>query len=285
MGWQAAFLVVGALAAAALVALAYGRWHWRSGTRALRGRLEAARIAIEPRVFAATELEELPAPVQRYFRAVLREGQPIVAAASLEHSGTFNTDETGAAWKPFKSRQRVVTRRPGFDWDARIAMVPGLTVLVHDAYVAGEGLLRARILGLLPLAEERATPAVAQGELMRFLAEAPWYPTALLPSQGVRWEAIDERSARATLVDGAVTVTLRFDFGADGLIASVSAPARPRTVSGVTVPTPWRARVWNYAERNGMRVPLEGEVSWQLAQGAAPYWRGRMTAVTYELAG
>lgn len=38
---------------------------------------------------------------------------------------------------------------------------------------------------------------VAQGELMRFFAEAAWYPTALLPSQGVRWQAVDDTSARA----------------------------------------------------------------------------------------
>ena len=28
-----------------------------------------------------------------------------------------------------------------------------------------------------------------QGEFMRYFMEALWYPTALLPSQGVRWEA------------------------------------------------------------------------------------------------
>ena len=40
---------------------------------------------------------------------------------------------------------------------------------------------------------------------MRFFAA--WYPTALLPRQGVRWEAVDDRSARATLEEGDVTLT------------------------------------------------------------------------------
>ena len=40
---------------------------------------------------------------------------------------------------------------------------------------------------------------VAQGELMRFFAEAAWYPTALLPSQGVRWQAVDDTSAAILL--------------------------------------------------------------------------------------
>jgi hypothetical protein len=51
----------------------------------------------------------------------------------------------------------VVTQRPGFDWDARIAMMPGVTACVHDAYVAGEGLLRATLFGLVPLADSMNT--------------------------------------------------------------------------------------------------------------------------------
>jgi hypothetical protein len=49
---------------------------------------------------------------------VLKEGQPIIAAASLEVFGTFNLSATGEQWKPFTSQQRVVTRRPGFLWAA-----------------------------------------------------------------------------------------------------------------------------------------------------------------------
>jgi len=33
--------------------------------------------------------------------------------------------EAGEQWKPFTSTQRVVTRRPGFDLDGRIALLPG----------------------------------------------------------------------------------------------------------------------------------------------------------------
>ncbi len=42
----------------------------------------------------------------------------------------------GAAnWRPFRSVQEVRTHRPGFVWEARTAMAPGLTAFVHDAYV------------------------------------------------------------------------------------------------------------------------------------------------------
>jgi hypothetical protein len=277
-----ALTVIGAVCIVAAAVIVYGEFRWKSGTRELRARLEAARLPIEPKTFDRRELEALPAPVQRYFRAVLRDGQPIVAAVKVEHTGTFNRSEGLAQWKPFTSTQCVITHRPGFDWDARIAMIPGVPVRVHDAYIAGRGTLHAAVFGLVSVVNVRDMPGLARGELMRFLAEAAWYPTSLLPSQGVHWDAVDDHSARATLEDGDVTVTLLFRFGEDGLIDTGRADARGRLVGATAVQTPWQGRFWNYAIRDGMRVPLEGEVAWMLPEGARPYWRGHITTVTYE---
>jgi hypothetical protein len=272
------------LATLSMAGTALGKRRWEAGTSALRERIEAARLPVVPGTVDLDALDALPAPVQRYFRTVLQQGMPMVASVRMQHRGMFNMGGQAARWKPFQSDQLVVTRRPGFDWNARIAMMPGLPVHVHDAYAAGEGVLHAALLGLVPLADMRGDPGIAQGELMRFLAEAAWYPTALLPGQGVRWEAVDADQARATLADGPVSVTLQFRFNADGLIDTVRAEARGRTVGKRIVPTPWQGRFWNYQRRSGMLVPLEGEVSWLTAEGALPYWRGSITAVEYQVA-
>ena len=277
-------LASGALVLVAIGAAAYGAWRWAEATRTLLARLEAARLPHAIARYDAREIESLPAPVQRYFRAVLEDGQPVVVAASVEHIGTFNMSETAEQWKPFTSKQRVVTQRPGFDWDARIMMLPGVPVHVHDAYIAGAGMLRGAVFGLIPVVNMADTPEMARGELMRFFAEAVWFPTALLPSQGVRWETVDHRSARATLTDGMISLTLTFRFHENGLIDTVRAEARERVMGGKTVTAPWQGRFWNYAVRDGMRVPMEGEVAWILPEGAKPYYRGTTTALTYEFA-
>lgn len=276
-------VVLAALAAAAAVAV-IGAHRWEEGTRELRARLEAARLPVRPWSVDLREIEGLPAPVRAYFRAALRQGRPMVAGVHVRHHGTFNMGEVADQWKPFTSDQKVVAQRPGFDWDGRIAMMPGLPIRVHDAYIAGEGLLHASLLGLFSLATVRGAGDMAEGELMRFFAEAAWYPTALLPSQGVRWEPADDRSARATLTEGTISVTMLFTFNEAGLIEAVRAAARGRMVSGEIVPTPWQGRFWNYDERDGMQVPLDGEVAWLLPGGARPYWRGRITDIAYEFA-
>lgn len=276
-----------ALAALALLGLglrAYGAARWERATRALTARLEAARAAPSAAHYDARELDGLPPPVQRFFRAALKDGQPVVSAVTLAHTGTFNTSAGDERWKPFESKQRVVVQRPGFVWDARVALLPGIAVTVHDAYVAGEGVLHPAILGVFSLAQQRGTGEIARGELMRFLAEAAWYPTALLPSQGVRWEPVDHHAARATLVDDNVRVTLTFRFNDLDLIDTVQADTRGRTAGGRTEQLPWHGRFWDYAERGGMRVPLHGEVAWHAPEGHKPYWRGALVAAEYEFA-
>jgi hypothetical protein len=290
MVWWKGLLIVLVALVVVLVALAsYGASRWNASTRALNERLDAARTPITPaRYNAARELEGLPPPVQRFFRAVLKDGQPLIAAVAIEHRGTFNLAAEGAdQWKPFTSVQRAVMRRPGFVWDGRVGMAPGVAVHVHDAYVAGEGILHPAVMGLISLADLRGTGpepgGVAPGEFMRYFAEAAWYPTALLPSQGVRWAAVDERSAQATLADGAVSATLLFRFDAQtGVIESVRAEARGRTVGKSVVMTPWEGRWSDHAERDGMRVPMRGEVAWLAPEGRRAYWRGEVTALRYE---
>ena len=280
--WKRIVLFILGLAATSAAAVVYGSYRWRAATTELLSSLEAGRAMIKPPIYLASELVELPSSVQRYFRTVLTDGQPMIAAVHLQHTGTFNMSVTKEQWKPFSSTQRVIIRRPGFDWEARIAMMPGLKVRVHDAYIVGEGILHASLFGLVSVAKQRGTPDAAHGELLRFFAEAAWYPTALLPSAGVRWVAADDRSATATMKDGDTAVTLLFRFNADGLIASVRAEARGAFIDGVSIPTPWECSFSSYEQHDGMCIPMVGEVAWMFPNGPQFYWRGRTTSIIYE---
>ena len=263
--WLGLVLCLLAVAAAGLTALGSKRWADRMA--ALTGGLEAARNdgSVKPPYpthYDPHELEGLPAPVQRYFRAVLKVGQPIVSAVTIEMAGTINLSATAEQWKPFTSKQRIVTRRPGFMWDGELSMLPGMKVRVVDSYIAGKGLVQAAMLGLFTMADMGGGGEMARGEFMRFFAETPWYPTALLPSQGVQWAAVDGTSANATIVDGSVTLTLLFHFNDAGLIDSVRAEARGGMVGKEMVMRPWECGLSNYQVRDGMTVPITGEAAY-----------------------
>ena len=261
------------------IAAIYGSYRWESDTDRLRAKLTNGRRTIKPKIYDQKEIEGLPEPVQRFFRTVIKDGQAIVAAVKLSQQGLFNMSETENKWSPFTATQFVITQRLGFDWDARIQMAPGVNAFVHDTYLLGEGSLHASLLGLFTVAKIPSTPEANQGELLRFFAEAPWYPTALLPSQGVRWEAINDTSARATLTDGATTVSVVFLFNAEGTIDTFRTEARYRDK---LTAMPWGGRFGEYSVRNGMLIPLEGEVGWEYPEGTRLYFKGRTTEISYE---
>ena len=261
------------------IAAIYGSYRWESDTDRLRAKLTNGRRTIKPKIYDQKEIEGLPEPVQRFFRTVIKDGQAIVAAVKLSQQGLFNMSETENKWSPFTATQFVITQRLGFDWDARIQMAPGINAFVHDTYLLGEGSLHASLLGLFTVAKIPSTPEANQGELLRFFAEAPWYPTALLPSQCVRWEAINDTSARATLTDGATTVSVVFQFNAEGTIDTFRTEARYRDK---LTAMPWGGRFGEYSVRNGMLIPLEGEVGWEYPEGTRLYFKGRTTEISYE---
>lgn len=280
LAWSA--VAAGGLAVLLWMLNRLGQRQWARAIVALTERLGRRVIAGPCPCYDPAELDGLPAPVQRYFRAVLQAGQPIVAAVSIDMAGRFNLSMTGQRWVAFTSRQRVQVRRPGFVWDARMLIGPGLPVCVMDSYVAGEGRLSVAILGLFIVASEGGRTEMDRGEFIRWLAEAPWYPTALLPSQGVRWQAVDECSADATVVDGPLTQTMRCSFDAAGLICAVRVDARGAMVDGQLQMLPWEARWTDYQRRHGMTLPMRGEVAWVLPQGRRTYFEGRVSAIQHD---
>jgi hypothetical protein len=234
--------------------------------------------------YAENLLEGLPAPTQRYFRAVLRRGQALPAWARFDQEGRFLLHSGAAGWRPFLAAHYVACGAPdtaGFVWDARIFESRVLPVRVRDAFVRGVGYMQASILGLATVADVKGNPEIAVGALQRYLAEAVWYPTALLPAQGVTWSPIDDTSARAVICAGNVNAALDFHFGEDGLIRRVFAPARPRAVGDRFVPTPWQGRFFDYEERGGMRIPVRGQVEWLLPGGPQVYWQGHVKNAVY----
>jgi hypothetical protein len=276
-------MIVTALLAATLMGLAaLGTLKWAHGVGPWRAELERGRVSTSAARFDVREIESLPAPVKRYFCKVLRHGQPVIAGATIRMNGLFNLSSSHQRWRRFASTQRVITRRPGFLWNARISLFPGLAVHVVDSYVLGQGRLRAAIQGLFTVASQAGQGEMARDELMRFLAEAVWYPTALLPSQGVRWLAVDAQSASATLRDGATQVTLLFHFDAAGLIQSFRAESRGRMVDHEVIDTPWEGHFSNYQCRHGMQIPLSGEVAWP--EGPQTYFKGEVTQIEFEFA-
>jgi hypothetical protein len=281
-GWMRwGLAAMGALIVGAAAATAVGGTLWNRQTERMLERL-AETPSNGPGVFSAEELQGLPAPVVRYFEFALTPGQPLIRRARIEHRGEFRGG-LDAAWSRFHAVQHFTVNRPGFVWDAKIRMAPLMSVRVRDSYIDGGGGMLAKLAGLVTVVDEQGTPHLDSGALHRYLLESTWFPTALLPSQGVRWEPIDDTSARATLSDAGTSLSMVAHFGEQGEIVRVEAD-RLRDVNGQGVPTPFIGRVREYQRMDGMMIPVAGEVEWILPEGRFAFWRGRITDAEYEFA-
>jgi hypothetical protein len=263
-----------------------GAWRTRSTTRDLLTRLGSENFSLRSANLCGASTEEsdgLPTPVRRYLAKVLPSDSAPIRQVTMIHRGTFNLGETTPKWCPFRSRQTVITTGPGFVWEALIHAAPAIIIHVHDAYGAQKGYLTARIWGLLSLVAEPPSPELAQGELLRYLAEAVWYPTALLPEAGVAWTAMDDHHAKATLADGPNIVSAIFEFDDEDLVASITCPDRPRKTARGFVPSPWICTMSHYTLQDRWIVPHSGEVAWVTPEGIQTYWRGIIETMAFEV--
>lgn len=268
--------VIGGLGLAILLVLAGGTILWKRATARAVVLLGTGPLA--PARFSADQLAGLPPPVVRYFEFALTPGQPLVRHARVTQAGTFALRRD--AWSPFTAVEEFAVWPPGFVWDASIRMGPLLSIRVRDSYIGGEGAMQGAVAGVVSIVHQRGTPEMAGGALLRYLAEGAWLPTALLPSAGVRWEAVDDSTARATLTDATTTVSMDVRFGPEGEIARIAAQ-RYRDVDGKAVLTPWAGSFRAYTRIDGMMVPLESEVGWVLPDGWFPYFRARNVKLEY----
>lgn len=228
------------------------------------------------------DLADLPDPVRRYLEGVLSTDQPRARTVRMEQRGEFRVGDGPDAWKPFEATQHATVDPPGFVWDATVALRPFLPVRVVDAYEDGVGTLEAKLCSAIPVASAGPDPAMDEGELLRYLAEAAWYPTALLDGR-VSWEAIDDRAAGATIEDGENAASIEYRFDERGLVESVHAEARYRQEDGDHAP--WTGYFDDYEVRNCLLVPTSAEVEWNLPDGDRPYWRARIGAIEHRFVG
>jgi Family of unknown function (DUF6920) len=281
--WARLLLAILILFGAAFgVAYWVGTARWNAVTVGMVDELNAAPSRQEAKAVSFKRLGSLPAPVLRYFRMALKDGQPLIRSARMTQRGEFLVAPKDNRWGPFEATQHFSADPPGFVWDARMRLSSLMDVRVRDAYLAGHGSMEARAAALVPVLEEEGKTELDAAALQRYLAEAIWFPTALLPRPGLTWKAVDTTRARATLTDSGVTVSLEFRFNEKGEITGVFSPGRYREEGGKFVLTPWIVTVRRYEERSGMRIPIEAEVSWRPPDGPQPYWKGKIVDARYE---
>ena len=185
-------------------------------------------------------------------------------------------------WLPITARQTIGLTSTGFVWEAAQKRGPITVFRVLDAFVAGTGQLRARLLGSIPVAGVEGG-SLDRGEAMRYLAELPWAPDAILLNREIAWRVLESGEIEARLAMEPRDAVVRFELNDAGDFAVIRADDRPATdAAGNEVLREWRGRFDDYGDIGGRRIPRRGEVGYIIEDQYAPYWRGEVIAYGVE---
>jgi hypothetical protein len=222
---------------------------------------------------------DIPEPVARYLALALPRGTRRIAVARFSQRGTLRSAPR-ARWMAFQAEQVVRPLEASFSWDARVQVAPLVRIRVRDELA--NGIASGRVSWLsLPLASTTGGEPMNAGALHRYLAEAVWYPTALVPDEALRWSPVDDRTAVATLRGRVATVSLEFRFAPSGEVTGVYTPDRWGRFGGAFRQAAWQGSFGEYGRRHGVLVPGDGEVAWTDAGEHYAVWRGAIVDIEY----
>lgn len=222
-------------------------------------------------IYSEEILQDLPTPVQRYFKNVLTDGQPYIQSVRLKHGGQFRT-KAEQSWSNIKGEEYFATNPVGFVWIGKLPFVAGV-----DKFVQGRGNLKIKLLSIFPVVDAVGEKA-DQGELLRWLGETPLFPTALLPSENISWTAIDDSSAKVIFNNGNIKLEAVFVFNDKGeAISFESQRYKEEELEN------WTGYYRDYMEVDGVKVPSEIEAEWNLEEGDFSYAKFKIEEIEYNV--
>ncbi|WP_172300403.1 DUF6544 family protein [Pseudoruegeria sp. HB172150] len=262
-----ALIVIACLAGVPLVLMVIRTAGFAALVRGLEARLEGAT----PQDVSA----RLPQEVRDF--ALRSDATPSDIASRVELTQVAELQQSADdPWRLLEARQTIVTGTPGFVWEAWRDMGPLPKLRVVDSFVGGKGRLRIQLFGLF-VPVDATGPDFDRGEALRYLAELPWTPDAILGNAQLRWRMTDTGWAEVSLAVSGRPATLQFRFKG-GDIVEFRAENRPAlNAEGKLELREWRGYFRNYRMIGTRRVPSEGEVGYVRKGSYRPYFQGRIT--------
>lgn len=203
--------------------------------------------------FEEAEIEGLPEPVKRYFRAAIAQGTPLARTTQIKMRGSIKLQR----WMPFRAQQ-ILNPHTGYVWQARVAWLIGGA----DFYANGAGGMDWRLLGLKQLVHAEG-PDVSRASAARGAAEAVWIPTAVLPRYGVQWIAEDDHHIGASWTIDGHAFSSRYTIGNDAKITSVVFDRwGDPDDTGTWGIHPFGGEVTGHDTFSGLTVPGSGRMGW-----------------------
>ena len=209
-------------------------------------------------ILSEQDIQKLPPVVQNYLRYTGVIGKEKVKTVRLKQGGGFRL-KPDQDFKNMNAEQYFNVDSMEFYWRGKVSVITAT-----DRYLDGKGDLTVKLLGFIKVAYAEG-PEVDQGEILRFLAEGVWFPS-VFANDYIRWQAVDERSAKATIARGNLSASAIFYFNDKNQVEKITTK-RYMEKDGKFELEDWEIRILEYSAFNDVFIPKKSEVSWKLDEG------------------
>ncbi len=281
MAWQdAKFGTLANMLVAVGILLAWGSWRFNGMVDRELQTFFSEKTPASEVVLTAADLATLPPIVQQWLERANCLGKPVPQAFKLQQQGAMRTSPDGK-WMPFEARQITRTGQPGFIWTVQVEAAPFVQLVGRDKYQDGKGYMLIKLLSLVPVADAQG-PETDQGALLRYLGELVWCPAAVVADY-IHWEAIADRSARATMRYGGVEASGVFTFSPEGDPLRFEAMRYYDRKGGATLEK-WQVDIdpKSFREFEDVRIPARSTVSWALETGTFDWLKLEIQSLTFQ---
>ena len=235
--------------------------------QAIAGRLGQP---VAPATVTDENLVGLPPPVQRFLRQAGVVGSPRVHNFKATWRGRIR-QKGDDPWMEFTAEQHNFPREPSRFFFMK-ATRSGLPVDVYHAFADQSATMRVRLLSLFPMVDAHG-PEMTRAETVTLFNDLALLAPAELVDASIRWEPIDEQSARGFYTVGANTISAVLHFNeADQLVDFVSDDRLAASASGTQfVRQRWSTPVLAHGTYDSVRVLTRGEGRWHPSEGDYAY--------------
>ena len=227
---------------------------------------------ISDRKFSYEQLKNLPKPVQKYFKHVMKEGQPYISNLRMTHDGQFKPG-VDKDWVDIEGEEYFTAANPGFIWKGTTTMFTA-----RDMYIGAKGNLVVSLFSLLTIVNAQGEQ-YNQGELIRWLGESILFQTNFLPSENLHWTPIDNLSAKLNYNYNGLSLFFIMRFNTNGEIIEMETK---RYMDEKNLET-WIIKLADYKRINQILIPTSFEVLWRLKKGDLSYAKFNLKKIEYNI--
>lgn len=231
-------------------------------------------------IISLETLRGLPTIVQKWLTNTGIVGTQNVFNVYLTQELQLKLKPDQENWNVGKAEQYFTIQPPAFNWNINTQINSILSVVGRDKFEDGKGEMIIKFLSLIPVANAKDERKIHQATLQRYLAEIVWFPSAAM-SQYIIWEAIDDYSAKATMEYQGTKGSGVFHFDKDGNFKKFVA-MRYKDANDAE-PIQWTVTATKTEERNGIKIPVECQVNWELENGIWTWLKLKITDIKYNL--